>query len=72
MANRNVFRGIAAYLTEHARTAKGEFSLDGIVVTYPDHDHIDGISELLRIFPPTTDPEQEMIEPNLISMGHCL
>ena len=56
MANRNVFRGIAAYLTEHARTAKGEFSLDGIVVTHPDHDHIDGILEL-RIFPPNTDPE---------------
>ena len=54
-----LFSGLIAYLTEHARTAKGEFSLAGIVVTHPDHDHIEGVLKLLQEFPPNQTPGGE-------------
>lgn len=57
--NPKLFWGIAAYLTKHARIQKGEFSLDGIVVTHPDHDHIEGILKLLEEFPPNKDPKED-------------
>ena len=58
VVNPKIFWGIAAYLVEHARTQKGEFSLKGIVVTHPDHDHIGGILRLLQEFPPNKDPKE--------------
>ncbi len=49
-----------AYLTHAARTTSNEFKLDGIVVTHPDHDHIQGIQRLLKTFPPNEDATETL------------
>ena len=52
-----VYQYLFRYLTTKCLqpSSKTDFSLDGIIVTHPDGDHIDGIIKLFQEFPPNTD-----------------